>query len=173
MLRVGRVASVDAKRHTARVLFLDKDLGGEAVESDDLPVLVAPGGDYGLPPKDALVMCAINPEAEGTGCILGRLYSEADDPPLDDAGKRAVVGDDLRLGSADASDAVALAPAVKQQLDHLKQHFDALEGVIKGAAINEPGNGSPSALQTALKAAVLATPYPSPGDVGAGKVKAS
>jgi hypothetical protein len=48
----------------------------------------------------------------------------------------------------------------------------ALDAVIGGTVINEPGNGSPSAFQAALAAALLLIPTPSEANWGATKVKA-
>lgn len=166
--RTGRVNSTDTKRHTARVKFQEVD----GFISYDLQVLVTRPGDYSLPADDSLVLCALLDGKEGAGYVLGALYSESDAAPLDDAGKRSVVCDDLRLGAADASDKVALAPKCKGNFDDLQTHFQAVEAVITGAPISEPGNGSPSAFQTALAAAIGASSYPTPQDPAAEKVAA-
>jgi hypothetical protein len=168
MFRPGRVSSIDADKHTARVQLFEVD--GEVTA--DLPVLVRGKGDYWLPAKDDLVLCAMDPGSSGIGYVLGGLYSEADAPPLKDAGQRSVAGDDLRLGAPDAKDKIALAPPVKDNFDKLKEHFSALEQVISGPPIPEPGNGSPSAFQTALQAVLAASAYPDPGDVASEKVSA-
>lgn len=119
MFKTGRVSSTDAARHTAQVLFAEDGEAGDFV-SYDLPVLVTRPGDYSLPAKDALVLCAMQPGAEGVGWVLGAYYSDADAPPTDDAAVRAIRGDDLRLGSSDASAFVALANKVLEELDKVK-----------------------------------------------------
>lgn len=169
MLRIGRVSSTDTTRHSARVRFLDKDGDApEPMESDDLPVLVTRTGDYSLPPVDGLVLCLIDPGPFGVGYVVGQLYSDADPAPLDDAGQRAIAGDDLRLGAADATDKVALAPATKTEiqkvLDYAKGIKTALQAGVPVA--NDGGAG--------LKTSVLAA-WPAPptlAEPGAEKVSA-
>jgi len=170
LLRWGVVDSLVEETHRARVKFAEIDGG----VSYDLPVLVTHPGDYSLPPVGAAVLCAIPPGTRGDGFVLGTFYTDEAKPPGSmGAGKRSIAGDDLRLGASDASDAVALAPKVKDNADRLHDHLEALERVIQGAPIPEPGNGAPSALQAALQAALAASPLPDVGDVAAGKVKAS
>lgn len=45
-------------------------------------------------------------------------------------------------------------PNAKEQHDLVKQFINAIKNVIDGAPINEPGSGSPSALQAALASAI-------------------
>lgn len=171
--RIGRVSSVDEKAHTARVNLSDANGGtGDDGVTGDLQVLVRSPGDYSLPKVDALVACLVDTGGGGEGCVLGILYSDSDAAPLDDKGKRSIVSDDLRLGTADATDKLALAPRVNGNFNKLKQHFAAVEDVITGAPIPEPGNGSPSAFQAALAAAIGIVAYPDPDDVAAEKVSA-
>lgn len=125
-LRFGRVSSIGAKAHTVRVEFSEVD----GVESYDLPVLVTRPGDFALPAGQPQAACLMNEGAEGVGVVLGFIYSESDAPPLDDAGKRAVESDDLRLGAHDATDAVALAPATKDELDAIKSELDAIKTAL-------------------------------------------
>lgn len=136
----GRVSSVDAAKHTARVHFADEGEDDDDVVSADLPVLVRCPGDYGLPVKDTLVLCAMVPGSDGVGWILGCFYSDADAPPLDDAGQRAIASDDLRLGAADATDKVALAPATK---DEIQKALDYAEGIASAiqAGVPTPQDG--------------------------------
>lgn len=58
---------------------------------------------------------------------------------------------DLLLGS-DPTDAVALAPASKTQMEKITTYLTALDAVFQ-TTINEPGMGAPSVLGLALKAA--------------------
>lgn len=73
---------------------------------------------------------------------------------------------------ADGADFIALAQKVLDNLNDLKTHFTAIETVITGAPITEPGGG-PSALQKALSSAIGLSPYPTPQSVAAQKVKAT
>lgn len=171
-VRVGRVSSVGAKAHTVRVTFSDVPSTDPDLVSYDLNVMATRPGDYALPPTDTAVLCLLLDGNGGVGYVLGILYSDADAPPLDDAGKRAIASDDLRLGAPDATDKVALAPKVKQGASDLHDHLQAIEQVISGPPIAEPGNGSPSAFQTALAAALMAKPLPAVTDPAAEKVSA-
>lgn len=167
-VRPGRVDSVDEKNSRVKVKFEEQD----GFTSWDLQVLVPIGGDYALPAADTPVLCLLLDGRLGVGFVLGSFYTDNDSPPLSDAGKRSIVSDDLRLGTSDASDKVALAPKCKGNFDDQKQHFDAVWNVITGSVINEPGNGGPSALQAALKIAIQASPYPTPDDPAAENVSA-
>lgn len=165
-VRAGRVSSVDSSRHTAQVEFVEVD----GAVSFDLHILVTRPGDYSLYTKDTPVLCLILDGRLGVGFVLGAFYTEDDEAPLDDEGARSIAGDDIRLGDPEAEDAVAKAPVCKQNFDDLKSHFDVVWNVITGGVINEPGMGAPSAFQTALKAAIMGSPYPTPDDPAAEKV---
>lgn len=78
----------------------------------------------------------------------------------------------IALGDESGNDFVALAQKVISDFNDLKSHFSAVEGVLTGPPINEPGNGAPSALQAALSTAIGLEPYPDPGPVAASQVKA-
>lgn len=103
-------------------------------------------------------------EASATGLVFG----------VDGGVQYRVTADGfLEAGTAAGMlDFVALAQKVLTELTNLQTHFAVVEGVISGAPIPEPGNGAPSALQTALAAAIGSSPYPSPGDVSAATLKA-
>ena len=169
LVRVGRVSSVNADNHTAKVEFADD---GDDQVSHDLAVLVTRPGDYSLPAAGSLVACILIPGASGDGFILGALYSDSDAPPTSDAGARVVAGDDVRLGGEGAVDKVALAPVVNDNFNAIKQHFQVVEQIITGPPINEAGNGAPSSFQAALAAAIAGAAYPTPDDVDAEKVSA-
>ncbi len=120
--RTGKVTSVDADKHTARVQF-SEPAGG--YESHDLQVGVPLSGDYALPAVDALVLCAVEDGPEGIGYVLCSLYSDSNAPPLSDAGQRSIASDDLRLGDPLATMHAAIAEAVKDRLDTIQSTFDA------------------------------------------------
>lgn len=125
-LHVGRVSSVDTKRHTAQVQFFEID----GFVSFDLNVLVTRPGDYALPAENTPVLCLLVEGRLGVGYVLGAIYTESDAAPLSDAGQRSVVGNDLRLGASDASDKVALAPKVKNELDAIKGELDKIAATL-------------------------------------------
>lgn len=88
------------------------------------------------------------------------------------ADKVHVVSPDVRLGTASAADAVALAPSSDDGLSDLHSRLASIEALIRGAPIPEPGFGAPSALQIALLAAIGPIPSTAPSSVAATKVKA-
>lgn len=146
LIRVGRVSSVNAGKHTARVMFEEDD----DLVSYDLPVLVARPGDYSLPDVDAPVVCLMAPGSAGVGYVLGAIYTDADAPPLSDAGQRSVAGDDLRLGAADATDKVALAPATKTEIQKVLDYAQGIATAIQ-AGVPVPNDGGAN-----LKATIIA-----------------
>ncbi len=170
MFRTGTVASVDAAKMTVRVTFHDS--AGEH-ESGDLQMVATRAGDYALPAADDVVLCALDDGPDGLGWVIGFLYPEGE-PPLSDAGQRSIASGDLRLGAdPETTDKVSLSSLVDGNFSDQKTHFDALEAVITGPPITEPGNGAPSAFQTALAAALGLAPYPTPDATGADSVSAS
>lgn len=168
-IRVGRVSSVDAKRHSAQVQFFEQD----GFVSWDLQVLRGFAADYCLPAQNTPVLCLLVDGRLGVGYVLGAIYTDNDAAPLSDAGQRAIAGDDLRLGDPSATDKAASAPKCN---DNDTALWNVLNSVCGPSApvIDEPGNGLPSALQVAFKAAIVAqqtaTKLP-PVDVSAEKVK--
>lgn len=79
---------------------------------------------------------------------------------------------EVHIGVESAPDFVALAAKVLTELNKLHSYLSSLNTVITGAPIPETGLGSPSALQTALKAAAAGSPLQTPSSVAAEKVKA-
>lgn len=77
---------------------------------------------------------------------------------------------DVLLGSA-PTDAVALAPLTKSELDKMHTYLAIFDAIVTGSVINEAGMGAPSVFQTVLKAA-LSGQLQSVGEVAAQKVKA-
>jgi hypothetical protein len=94
--------------------------------------------------------------------VLGAIYTESDAAPLDDAGKRAIVGDDIRLGTSDASAKVALAPPSD---DAISAFFHLLDGVFgdSSAALVTAAPGDPDVVYVAMKAAIAAYALANPG----------
>ncbi len=172
-LRTGRVASVNADKHTARVTF--SDFAGEddaVLESFDLLVLVTRPGDYSLPAQDALVVCALEEDSGGIGYVLGAIYSDADAPPLSDADQRSIESDDLRLGASDASDKVALAPATKDEIDKVLDFAKGIADAIKNAAPFVPNDGGASII-AAIRVLLVANVAPTIDEPAAEHVSAS
>lgn len=159
-VRPGRVSSVDKTAHTAQVQFTE----GDGFVSFDLQVLVTRPGDYSLPAKDTPVLCLLPEGRLGVGYVLGAIYTENDKPPLDNADKRSIVSDDLRLGAADASVKAAMADLVNDRLKKIQQKFDAHTHVVAGTC---PALGGPL---SAGIANAPASPIGALADVDAQKV---
>lgn len=129
-IRVGRVQSVDAKRHSAQVEFFEQD----GFVSFDLQVLRGFAADYCLPAENTPVLCLLIEGRLTVGYVLGAIYTDSDAAPLNDAGKRSVAGDDLRLGDPAATDKVALSPKVKSELDKIKGELDKIQTTLTTGA---------------------------------------
>jgi hypothetical protein len=151
-IRVGRVSSVDADRHTAQVEFSEQD----TFVSWDLQVLRGFAADYCLPAQNTPVLCLLVDGRLGVGYVLGAIYTESDAAPLSDAGQRSVAGNDLRLGAPDASDKVALAPATKDEIQKALDYADGIASAIKaGAVVAQDGGAS---LKSSIVAALPVKP---------------
>lgn len=157
LFRTGRVSSVDAKAHTVQVEFTE----GDGLVTFDLPVLVTRPGDYALPPADALVLCAMQPGNSGIGYVLGCFYSESDAPPLDDAGKRSIPSDDLRLGDPAATKKIALADASKTQIESVLTYAQGIAAAIE-AGVPVPNDGGASLKATMIAALPVAPTITAP-----------
>lgn len=92
LIKVGRVSSVDPAAATARVVFED-----QGVVSYDLPVIqhqTLKNKDYCLPDVGEHVVCLFLPTGNAEGFVLGAIYSDEDQPPGNDPGKRLVQFED-------------------------------------------------------------------------------
>lgn len=82
MIREGKISAVYPERHSARVVFEDRD----NLVSAELPILnpcASKNRGYCLPDVGESVVCIFNPNAEleGTGFIIGSRYHEHVKPP--------------------------------------------------------------------------------------------
>lgn len=137
--RVGRVSSVDKARHTAQVHFEDHD---EGMVSWDLQVLVTRKGDYSLPDKDTPVLCVLLDGNVGFGFVLGAIYTESDEAPLDNADHRSIAGDDIRLGDPEADKKAALAPATKDEIQKAVDYAEGIALAIQGGVATPQDGGA-------------------------------
>ena len=83
LVRVGNVSSLNPQNCTARVVFEDKQAGGQSLVSAEMPVLSrgsAGNRDYWLPDVGDQVVCLILPNGKNQGFILGTFFSEAQPP---------------------------------------------------------------------------------------------
>ncbi|QOT12954.1 phage baseplate assembly protein V [Paenibacillus sp. JNUCC32] len=81
LIRIGLVSSVNAKKHTVRVVFEDKD----NLVSGDLPVIVpysASAKAYRLPEVSESVLCVFRGNGIQNGFCLGSYYTDEDVPPV-------------------------------------------------------------------------------------------
>lgn len=131
--------------------------------------VVDPAVDHRYHPTDAVAFMGLRPFGAGLASS-----------PTDRATLGADTGVQLHLhadkvvvaDNQSAAVAVALATKVNQDLQDLKTHFAAVEGVLTGPPIPEPGSGANSALQAALAGAISGAPYPDPDDVSAAQLRA-
>ncbi len=85
LIRVGRVSSLG--KATARVVFGDR----QDMVSYDLNVVTRnsqDNKDYWMPDIGEQVVCLFLPSGNAQGFILGTIYSDADEPPVNDPNKR-------------------------------------------------------------------------------------
>jgi len=88
-IRVGTVSSINAEKHTARVVFSDE---GNNV-SYDLPIIVPntyDNSDYQMPDINEDVLCLFLPDGVEDGFILGSWYAGEVKPPCDNPEIRRV-----------------------------------------------------------------------------------
>lgn len=166
-IRVGRVQSVDAKRHSAQVEFFEQD----GFVSFDLQVLRGFAADYCLPAENTPVLCLLLEGRLTVGYVLGAIYTDSDAAPLNDAGKRSVAGDDLRLGAPDATDKVALAPASKSEIEKVLDYAKNIKSALDAAAAAVPMDGG-AALWAPVKSALGTIVEPTINEPAAEKVSA-
>ena len=86
LIRIGKITSVDEKKHTARVQFTDRD----KMVSWDLPVLVpstVDPQDYCLPVENTDVVRVFLPNGQQQGFVIGAFYTDANPPPITDRKK--------------------------------------------------------------------------------------
>lgn len=142
---------------------LDRWLSGIGAEVD-------PDIDHMFDMTDAIFIAGLNPfGAPLSSCPTDHMTLGAD------AGVQIHFHNGtIACGDESGNDFVALAQKVLDNFNALKDHFSAIEGVLTGPPINEPGNGAPSALQAALALSISAPPnsYPAPTSVAASQIKA-
>ncbi|MGG4346439.1 phage baseplate assembly protein V [Paenibacillus lautus] len=81
LIRIGLVSSVDAAKHTVKVVFKDKD----NLVSGDLPVIVpysAKAKAYRLPEVSESALCVFLGNGLQNGFCLGSYYTDEDKPPV-------------------------------------------------------------------------------------------
>jgi hypothetical protein len=166
-IRTGRVSAVGKTRHTVEVEFFE----GDGFVSWDLHVLVTRPGDYSLPPKDTPVLCLLIEGRLGVGYVLGAIYTDADAAPLDDDGKRSIAGDDIRIGDPDAEDKVALAPAVKDEIQKVLDFAKGINDALNNAAPFTPQDGG-AGIFGAVRALLLTNVAPTLEEPAAESVSA-
>lgn len=139
---------------------LDRWLAGSGAEVD-------PEIDHSHALPDAVALLGLHT----FGAPLSSFPTDHATAGKDDGVQIHFRGSTISIGDETNNDFLARAQKVVDELNKLKTHFDVWQAIITGAAINEPGNGAPSALQAALKIAILASPYPAPASVAASQAK--
>lgn len=85
-IRIGKVASIDEQKATARVTFEDR----QDIVSNDLPLVVPftlKDKAYYMPSIGERVICVFNPDAPSRGFIIGSFYADTRLPPIKDENK--------------------------------------------------------------------------------------
>lgn len=90
---------------------------------------------------------------DGDGAVVAQLHLMAD-------GKIVLTSPGVRIGAAGAAEALTLGTTQKDELTRVLNVLAAIYNVITGAPINEPGSGSPSALQAAIDSALTGLSLP-------------
>jgi phage baseplate assembly protein V len=92
-MKIGRVSAVYAARCAARVTYADRD----GMVSKELPIVVA-GSQYNksywMPAIGEQVVCLFLPNGNGDGVIVGSIYTEQDDTPVQEANTRCITFSD-------------------------------------------------------------------------------
>lgn len=118
LVRVGEVSEIQAGR--VRVVFNDRD----GVSSGLLQVLhrrTKGALDYDMPSVGEPVLCLMLPPDQVDGFVLGAVYDARQAPPTDDQSVRVIAGEDLRLGSVDASHKAPLGDVLLRVLTGLRE----------------------------------------------------
>lgn len=146
----ARVKSVDASNGVVEV----EDSTGLRIE--DVSLTARPGSTADLlivPAEDSAVLVGM--VANQSGQLYVAMFSEVAE----------VIFHGGELGG------MVKAPELEAQAQKVSNFMQALLQVVNGAPIPEPGNGSPSAFQTALKAVLASAQVPDWNDLQNGKVK--
>lgn len=177
LVRMGKVHSVDASAGTIVIEYSEEDATGQPLRSYPMPFLQR--SHEHRPPVVNDHVLVLDPSLGNGGAIAFPGWPSTARPPVEGGGNGNVVysgpetaliksgstqfwvtSSGIRIGADDASEAIPLGTTQKQKLDQILNYLKALHNILNGPPIAEPGMGAPSALQTSLKAAVIATPLP-------------
>lgn len=153
-LFLAEVLEVDKDKCTCKIQPLD-DAVSQRLDVRLLPVEkeeTAPKGFVCFPALESIVLCANFDQNEVFVISVFEIESvvwgvgESFKLEIDSQGN-AVFNDGDNEG-------LVKAPELKTQIDKNTATLNAILGILNGPIVNEPGNGLPSVLHTALKAAV-------------------
>lgn len=88
IVRVGRISSINPSRCTARVLF-----DAQGIVSYDLQIIVPQtlkNKDYYLPDVGEHVVCLFLPTGNAEGFVLGAVYTDTEQVPVNNPDKRTM-----------------------------------------------------------------------------------
>jgi len=155
LVRVGRVSEISTGR--VRVTWDDRD----GMASPLLQVLhsrTTGQMDYCVPSLGEPVLCLMLPPDQVDGFVLGSLYDAQQATPTDDQAVRVVAGEDLRLGSVDATHQVPLGDVLLRVLTGLRELLGSVvvatpagPGQLTGVT-TDYGSGTFAAIATQLNA---------------------
>lgn len=152
-LFLAKVVEVDKNKYTCTVAPID-DAAAQRFDVRLLPIETESGTQTGFvcfPEKDTEVLCVKFDKDETF--ILAVFKVESVLWLVGDSFKMAVDNNGNTVFNDGQNEGLVIAPELKKQVDKNTAILDAIKAVLEGSPINEPGNGAPSALQVALKAA--------------------
>jgi hypothetical protein len=137
---LGKVDSVNEEEYTCSVQPVDESLA-ELLDIKLQPVLKPAKGIRIIPVVGSFVYVTL--DSETTGYVS--LYSEIQKIQID--GTSIIVNEGKNGGLIKYN-------TFSAELDKTNQALQSIISILTGTPITEPGNGSPSALQTALSSAL-------------------
>lgn len=152
-LFLAKVVEVDKNKYTCTVAPID-DAAAQRFDVRLLPIETESGTQTGwvcFPEKDSEVLCAKFDKDEAF--ILSVFKIESVMWLVGDNFKMTVDNNGNTVFNDGQNEGMVIAPELKKQVDKNTAILDAIKLVFEGTPVNEPGNGAPSALQIALKAA--------------------
>lgn len=147
----GRVLSVDEDKLTCIV----KPIGGDPEIKARLKSAVDEKEGYFLliPEVDSSVLVGLINNDETKSFVLS--FGQLSKLHVLIGSQRLVMNSEGWVFNEGNNGGLTITPKLVQELEKTNQLIQAILTVINGASIPEPGNGSPSALQVALKSAIV------------------
>jgi phage baseplate assembly protein V len=155
MLKYGKISEVDYAKGFARVDFDEINIVSGWLS---LPTFSTKGTKHFIPLEiNTQVAVLMHPDGE-QGEIIKAIWSTEDLPPAwadeNTQGVQFSDGTKITYNQSTHKLIVELCNGGSAEINAKNEVVDAIMGVLNGAPVTEPGNGSPSALQAALSSAI-------------------